>query len=619
MLIYMALKNQNKQDVHMEKYFKKMPQPQRHVANAFHVYSRLFEYVRRYWVAITIAIVASMLYSGVNAWFIGFLKPLINKGLIANDHRFMERAPLLVMGVFILRGIASFFSNYYIASASRNVIFSLRKDLFAQLQKLPASYYDKATSGQLLSVLLYSVDQVANASADVLTTAVQASFLIIYLVVVMFTTSWKLTLIYFVTLPIVTIIMRFTSLRVRSLSLDIQDSVAEMSHRAEENIEGYKVVRGFEGQEYEIEKFNRAARSNQQREMKVVVTRSLSTSLVQLITAAAMSFTLYIASLDISHSILSAGEFVVMIGCMITMLNPMKDLAFVQNKIYRGLAGAQSVFEIIDHKAEEDNGTKTLTRATGSIKFSHVNFNYHGTKEVLHDINFEIKPGEVIALIGRSGSGKTTIASLLPRFYSGYGGEITLDDVSILDYKIHDLRRQFALVSQHVTLFQDSIYNNIAYGRFDKVSEKEIVAAAQASYAMEFIEKLPNGMHTCIGENGVLLSGGQRQRIAIARAILKDAPILILDEATSALDTESERYIQAALEGLMKTRTTLVIAHRLSTIEHANKIIVMDEGRIIEQGTHHDLLNVNGHYAKLHNLQFKDVTPHMEVVNAFAH
>lgn len=614
----MPLKNQNKQDVPMEKTFKKMPLPQRHVANALDVYKRLLQYVRRYWVAIIIAIIASMLYSGVNAWFIGFLKPLINRGLIANDQRFLARAPWLVMGVFIIRGIASFFSNYYIASASRNVILSLRKDLFAQLQKLPANYYDKATSGQLLSILLYSVDQVANASADVLTTLVQASFLIIYLVGVMFTTSWKLTLIYFVTLPVVTVIMRITSRRVRSLSLDIQDSVAEMSHRAEENIEGYKVVRAFEGQSHEIEKFNKSARSNQQREMKVVVTRSLSTSIVQLITAAAMSIIIYIASKDILHSILSPGDFFVIIGCMITMLNPMKDLAFVQNKIYRGLAGAQSVFEVIDHKAEEDTGTKTLARAKGLIKFSHVNFTYHGNKEVLHDINFEIQPGQIVAIIGRSGSGKTTIASLLPRFYSGYSGEILLDDVSILEYKIQDLRRQFALVSQNVTLFQDTIYNNIAYGRFDKVSEREVLAAAQASYAMEFIEKLPEGINTPIGENGVLLSGGQRQRIAIARAILKDAPILILDEATSALDTESERYIQAALEDLMKTRTTLVIAHRLSTIEHANKIIVMDEGRIIEQGTHQHLIDVNGHYAKLHNLQFKDVTPHMEVVNAFA-
>ena len=584
----------------------------RYVANALHIYSRLFVYMRRYWVALLIATIASMMYSGVNAWFIYFLKPLLNKGLVAKNHRFLEVAPLLVMGVFIFRGIASFFSNYYIASASRSVIMCLRQDLFAHLQKLPSRFYDKTTSGQILSVILYGVDQVANATADVLTTAVQSLFLIIGLVIVMLSISWKLTLLYFIILPLVTIIMRVASLRVRNLSLGIQDSVAEMSHRAEENIEGYKVVRAFEGQAHEVEKFNKTARSNQQREMKVVVARSISTSLVQLVTAAAMSFTLYIATMDIADSLLTPGGFVSMIGAMIAMLNPMKDLAFVQNKLYRGLAGAQNVFEVIDTHPEEDKGTHSLIRAKGLIEFSHVNFTYDAGKEVLHDISFRIEPGQIIALIGRSGSGKSTIASLLPRFYSGYQGRIMLDGTLIQDYKLKDLRRQFAMVSQNVTLFHDTVYNNIAYGRFSNVTESEVLAAARASYAMEFIEKLPDGLNTYIGENGIMLSGGQRQRIAIARAILKDAPILILDEATSALDTESERYIQAALEVLMKTRTTLVIAHRLSTIEHAHKIIVMEDGSIVEEGNHQELIDLNGHYAKLHRLQFKEITHHQE-------
>jgi len=587
----------------------------RHVANAYGIYARLFTYVRFYWPALVIAGVASMVYSGVDSWFIYFLKPLLNKGLVDKNHEFLEQAPWIVLGVFLLRGVASFLSNYFIASASRGVIMNLRQDLFAHLQRLPARYYDHSSSGQVLSVLLYGVDQVANASADVLTTAIQALFLIVGLVFVMLTISWKLTLLYFVIIPLVTVIMRVASLRIRRLSLSIQDSIAELSHRAEENIQGYKVVRSFEGQDYETEKFNKIARSNRQREMKVVVARTLSVSGVQIITAGALSMTLYIATLDVADSLLTPGGFVAMVAAMLALLKPMKDLAFVQNKLYRGLAGAQKVFELMDEKVEEDKGTKTLSRAKGKIQFSQMNFTYDDNRKVLQDISFTIEKGEVVALVGRSGSGKSTLVSLLPRFYDQYTGEINIDDVSIRDYSLKDLRRQFALVSQNITLFQDTVFNNIAYGRFESVTEADVIAAAKASHAMEFIENLPNGIHALIGENGVLLSGGQRQRIAIARAILKDAPILILDEATSALDTESERYIQSALEELMKSRTTLVIAHRLSTVEHADKIIVLDEGKMIEVGNHEDLLAQNGHYAKLYHMQFREVPPLMEVAN----
>lgn len=573
--------------------------------NALVIYSRLFSYVRQYWWMLIIAIAASMLYSGIDSWFVYFLKPLLNKGLVEKNRDFLKLAPFMVLGAFVLRGIASFFSNYYIASVSRNVIMRLRQELFAHLQRLPASFYDRAVSGQVLAVILYSVEQVANAGADVLTSAIQSAFLIMGLLVVMFSISWKLSLMYFLIIPLVTVIMRFASLRVRRLSLSIQESVAQLTQRAEENIDGYKVVRSFGGEAGEIEKFNKAAQVNRNREMKVIAARSWSVSLVQCIAAIALSMTLYVAAMDIADSILSAGGFVAMAAAMLALIKPMKDLTTMQNKLYRGLAGAQTVFEMLDLRPEEDHGAKTLARARGKIEFFNVGFAYESGQAVLEEINFKIEPGEVVALVGRSGSGKSTLVNLLPRFYADYQGTILLDDVSIQDYRLADLRKQFATVSQNVILFNDTVANNIAYGQTN-VSEKAILAAAKAAHALEFIEHLPQGLNTLVGENGVLLSGGQRQRIAIARAILKDAPILILDEATSALDTESERAIQEALEKLIRTRTTLVIAHRLSTVEHADKIIVLDKSKIVEMGTHAELLAKDGYYAKLYKMQFKD-------------
>jgi ATP-binding cassette, subfamily B, bacterial MsbA len=576
------------------------------IKNALQIYSRLFGYVKQYWPVLLGAMLSSAVYSGIDSWFVYFLKPLLNEGLVGKNHDFLKWAPLLVLIAFGFRGIASFFSNYFIAYTSRNVIMKLRQDIFAHLQRLPARYYDHSSTAEVVSVLLYSVEQIANASADVITSAIQSTCLIIGLLFVMVTISWKLSLMYFVIMPMIVVVMRVTSLRVRRLSLGIQDSIARLTHRAEENVLGYKVVRAFDGQASEIEKFNEASRVNRQREMKVIAARQWSVSGVQLIAALALSFTIYVATLDITNAVLSPGGFVAIMAAMLAMLKPMKDLTAMQNKLYRGLAGAQTVFELLDEQPEEDGGTKTLERAKGKIQFSGLHFSYAENKPILKDIDFVIHPGEVVALVGRSGSGKSTLVNLLPRFYSNFTGDILLDDVSIHDYRLLDLRKQFAVVSQHVVLFNDTVAHNIAYGRFSDVTSDEIYAAAKAAYVTDFIEQYPEGIHTLIGENGVLLSGGQRQRIAIARAILKDAPILILDEATSALDTESERFIQEALEKLMHHRTTLVIAHRLSTVEHADKIIVLDQGAIVEMGAHADLLARDGAYAKLYKMQFKE-------------
>ncbi len=573
---------------------------------AYFIYQRLFQYVRRYLGYVVIAFIASMVYSGIDAWFVYFLKPLINRGLVAKDQHFLELAPLLVPAVFIGQGVVRFISNYCIARVSRSVIMQLREDLFKHLQKLPARFYDHASSGNLLSLILYSVEQVANASADVLTTAIQAGFLVIGLLIVMFHISWKLSLLYFLIMPLIAIIMRYTSLRVRRLSLSIQSSMAELTQTAEENIEGYRVVRGFGGETYEAQKFTKALRINRQREMKVVAARSWSVSGVQVVAAIALSVTLFVAARDIAGNLLSPGGFVTLVAAMLALLKPLKDLTSMQNKLYRGLAGAESVFTMLDEPAESDTGTYTVSRVRGNIEFRHVNFAYSPDQPVLFDIEFSVNPGEIVALVGHSGSGKSTLVSLLPRYYPEFSGDILLDGISIRDYRLANLREQFAQVSQHVVLFNDTVRNNIAYGRFATVSDAEILAAAKAAHALEFVEALPHGLDTIIGEKGVLLSGGQRQRLAIARAILKDAPILILDEATSALDTESERAIQQALDVFMQQRTTLVIAHRLSTVEHADKIIVMHQGRIIETGKHAELLAQGGHYAKLYQMQFRD-------------
>jgi subfamily B ATP-binding cassette protein MsbA len=524
--------------------------------------------------------------------------------LVARKQWLLNSLPFIVVGAFLVRGFAYFLSNYYVARVGRSVVMDFRKKVFAKFMHLPASFYDEEASGKLLSLVIYNTEQVASATTEALLTILQEGLTLIGLIVVMFILSWKLTVLFMVTAPLVSVIIKFTSKRLHTLSSNVQKTVGEVMHIAEECIEGYRVVRIFGGEKYELKKFNNAAELNRHREMKVVMTNSISTSLVQVIAALPIAIIVYIATLPSMG--VTVGSFGAIVAAMLRLLTPMRRLTKVNGDIQKGIAGAQSIFGLLDKETEKDLGVVHLERASGHIEYKNVGFKYsRSKKDILHNINFTVEPGKTVAFVGKSGGGKTTLVSLLPRFYDVLSGGIYIDGININDYKLADLRKQFAFVSQNLTLFNDTVAANIAYG-FANCDEEKIMKAAEAAHIADFIRQLPNGLDTLIGENGVLLSGGQRQRIGIARALLKDAPILILDEATSALDTESEYHIQEALVELMQKRTTLVIAHRLSTIERADKIIVVDRGHIVEEGNHVELLQLNKTYAKLYKMQFKD-------------
>lgn len=577
------------------------------------VYGRLLTYVKRYWFIFALGIIGTIMQSGIDAGLTWSLKPLLDKGFIERSKEFIAWLPAFVIIAFVLRGVSGFMSDFFITGVGRNVVMEFRQQVFDHMLRLPAKYYDNTTTGQLLSTLVYNIEQVAKASSDALIILVRETFFIAGLLVVMFSVSWKLTLLFFVCAPFIAVISRYSSKKMRRYGRFLQTGMGNITHIAEESIEGYRVIRTFGGQEYESQKFHEAVLTNRRREMQLIATDALASPAVQLTVSIVISLTVFLATKNSGH--ITAGGFASILAAMLAILKPLKNITTVNNTIQRGMAGAESVFQLLDEKPEQDTGTLEIARAEGAVRFEHVGFHYTDeNKKVLHDINFQVKPGETIALVGKSGSGKTTLVSLLPHFYDNYSGRIVLDDIDIRDLKLQSLRSQFALVSQHVTLFNDTIAGNIAYGTFDKASEEQILAAAEAANALEFIQTLPKGIHTLIGENGLLLSGGQRQRIAIARAILRNSPILILDEATSALDTESERYIQSALQNLMRNRTTFIIAHRLSTIESADRILVLREGRIVEMGSHKELILLGGEYARLHALQFRDLPEETEAV-----
>lgn len=566
------------------------------------LYWRLLTYVKPFWPVLLFGIFANILYSIIDAGFTYMMRPFIDKGFIDIDMSFVKQIPLIVLIGITARGLVSSVGSYCMTWVARSVVKVLRQAVFTHIIKLPSDYYDEATSGQMLSKILYDVEQVAQVSADALTDFVQNSCLVFGLLTVMMVICWQLSLMFLLTIPFVGIIVNFTNKRVRRISHKVQKSMGQVTEIAAEAIDGYRVVRIFGGEQYEAGKFRDATETSRINDMKVAVSKAINVAGVQFVIAIGIAVIIFAATKLATVIAISAGSFVAIIAAMLQLIKPIKTLTNLNATIQRGLAGAESVFVLLDKSVEPEGGRSLTQRAEGVIAFEKVSFSYRHGPEVLRDISFTVNAGETVALVGHSGSGKTTIASLLPRFYDVAHGHITLDGHAINELSLTSLREQIALVSQQVMLFNDTLANNIAYGRLD-VSRLAIIEAAKLAFADEFITRLPDGYDTMVGENGVLLSGGQRQRLAIARAILKNAPVLILDEATSALDSESEQYIQSALDEVTKNRTTLVIAHRLSTIKRAHKIVVLKQGRVVEQGSHTQLLHVNGHYAKLYHAQ----------------
>ena len=575
-------------------------------SRSFDTYRRLLQATKKYWVCFLVGVAATAAMSLVDAGFAWLIKPIIDKGFINRDPNFIRWLPVVVIVIFVFRGVFVFLSNYCVTRVSRHVVMDFRRRLFDHLLKLPTDFYDKSSSGQLISTMIYNVEQVAQASSTALLTILQEATLVIGLVTVIVSVSWELFVLFLILVPVITWILKRNGSRLKRISASVQKSVGDVTRVAAESINAQQVVRLYGGQEYERDKFYRATQANQERELKISVVNSIGTSVVQLLLSVLIAVVLIFATMPSLH--ISAGAFGTVISSVIMLLRPMRRLTTVHSLIQKGVAGAESIFSVLDEDTEKDTGTIVSPRVRGEVNFTQVNFGYRTGKEtVLHDINFTVQPGKIIAIVGRSGAGKSTLINLLPRFYDVQSGVVTIDGVDIRDYALENLRQQFAVVSQHSVLFNDTIAHNIAYGRPEgAVSRAQIEAAARAAHAWEFIEEFPQGLDAVIGENGVLLSGGQRQRIAIARALLKNAPILILDEATASLDTHSERQIQAALENLMHRGTTFVIAHRLSTIENADWILVMDKGRIIEQGTHAELLAQKSAYSALYRLQFAD-------------
>ena len=571
------------------------------------VYARLWRYVTPHKLIGFIAVVGMSSTALIEGGLVLLLEPLMDEALVAQNLSTARWLPIAFVTIFILRGLSGFATEASLGWIGRSVISSLRRDVFRKFLTLPTRFFDNQTTGPLLSRMTYNVEMVAESVTSVVTIAIRDVLTVFAAIGVMLYQSPTLTMFVALLFPIVALIVRALGVAFRRYSNRIQDSVGEVTQVTEEIVRGNQVVKAFGGYGYEKERLDEVDERNRKQNLKLIRVRSFGVAVTQVIFGVGVAAVIYAASRESIEGNLTPGQFISFFSAMMLMLQPVRRITNVNATLQRGVAGADSLFEIIDEDDERDDGAVETERVKGNVEFRNVSFSYGGDKgPVLQDVSASVSAGKTLAIVGHSGSGKSTLASLLPRFYDIGNGEILIDGVSVSDYTLASLRDNISIVTQDVVLFNDTIGNNLAYGQLNNKSQDQIREAAEAAHVADFVDKLPEGFETMVGDRGVLLSGGQRQRIAIGRALLKNAPVLILDEATSSLDSQSERRIQEALNVLMENRTTLVIAHRLSTVERADQIIVLDAGRIVESGTHSDLLGAGGHYAALYRMQFTE-------------
>lgn len=569
------------------------------------LYKRLLRYVGPHRGVFLVSIVGYILFSATGVATAEWLGWTVDQVTAKNsDARYL--APIFCVAIVVVRGIGGIMGGYSLEYISNHIIHKLRCEIMEKLLDLPTRYYDVSTSGRLVSKVTYDVQQISGAATNAVTVIFREGLTVIGLLIALFWTNWRLSLVFLLVAPCVAFVVSLASKKFRKYSTQMQDSMGEVTQITNESIKGQKVVRTFNGKDFVLQRFGRASERNRRQNMKMVGTQSVAIPVVQTLVSMAMAVLIWFAMSPELLENATAGDFVTFLTIAGLLSKPIRQLSNVNSVVQRGISAADSIFGLLDEKREPDNGTVEVERVRGEVVLEDVSFKYKEGEAVLSHINITVKPGQSVALVGKSGSGKSTLVSLLPRFYDVDSGRILIDGVAVQDYTLKSLREQIAVVSQDVVLFEGTVAENIAYGKDGSVSDEDIIAVARNAHAMEFIDTLDNGIHSIVGDAGLMLSGGQRQRLAIARAFLKDAPILVLDEATSALDSESEQHIQQALNTLMKGRTTFVIAHRLSTIENADIILVMDKGQIVESGTHAELLALGGHYAGLHRIQFSD-------------